>query len=515
MTQQVPYVENHFVLDSPYNITFQEALLMEDEAFGRWALAFRRTIKKAWDDHGVPPIGARSEDEISRQFQQLSDFDVDGFLHSDALTFEENVILNTSTIGTVCNQFFPTMLKTRDISAANLVGVSVYDYFASNKLKEAFIEKMRDRLQRDDIYLYSTRVEKSTPGHGVSAETGRQWIERFNQRPNRFDRYDYWLEPKLDKKRFRSRSYLSINNKDAKSLYRKGLIKAHQSQWVHFDKDHEKESYRIRLYDSTKRVFPVAQQVFRKGFGLMPATNFPPLTAKFIYQRFTEHIKDQEQIVVYDPSAGWGGRILGAMSLCQDRNIHYVGNDPNEDHWMDDLGISKYAYLANYFNSVIRYPKKNTYEIFTTGSEIIGKHRRFHKYKGQIDFVFTSPPYFAAEAYSEDASQSYKKFDNYAAWRDGFLRRTLEIAVEYLKRKRYLCWNIADVALGGKMLPMESDTREILESLGMEYQGIYKMALKATTATHKLKHGMPTTRNFCNVNGVFKKYEPVFVYWKK
>jgi len=26
---------------------------------------------------------------------------------------------------------------------------------------------------------------------------------------------------------------------------------------------------------------------------------------------------------------------------------------------------------------------------------------------------------------------------------------------------------------------------------------------------------MPTTRNFCNVNGVFKKYEPVFVFWKR
>ena len=515
MKQQVPYIENNFVLDSPYNITFQQALLMEDDAFRSWALGFRRTIKKAWDDYGVPPMGAQSEDEISKQFQQLVEFDVDSFLQTDSLTYEENVILNTVNIGTACNQFFPTMLKTRDISAANLVGVSVYDYFASNKLKETFIEKMQEHLQTDDMYLYSTRVEKSTAAHGVSAQTGKAWIETFAKRPNRFDNYDYWLEPKLDKKRFKSRTYLTIKNADVKALYRQGHIKPHQAEWVHFNKDHEKMSYRVRLYDTRKKVFPMAQQVFRKGFGLMPATNFPPLSAKFIYQTFTEHIKDQDQIVVYDPSAGWGGRILGAMSLCNDRNIHYVGNDPNQDHWMDELGITKYAFLANYFNSVIRSTHQNTYEIFTTGSEIIDKDRRFHKYKGQIDFIFTSPPYFAAEAYSEDASQSYKKFDNYAAWRDGFLRRTLEIAVEYLKRKRYLCWNIADVALGGKMLPMESDTREILEDLGMEYKGLYKMALKATTATHKLKHSMPTTRNFCNVNGVFKKYEPVFVFWKK
>nr|BCU99788.1 MAG: hypothetical protein CM15mV30_0840 [uncultured marine virus] len=33
------------------------------------------------------------------------------------------------------------------------------------------------------------------------------------------------------------------------------------------------------------------------------AVNFPPLTAKFLYEKYTEHFKDQEQIRIWDPSA--------------------------------------------------------------------------------------------------------------------------------------------------------------------------------------------------------------------
>ena len=70
--------------------------------------------------------------------------------------------------------------------------------------------------------------------------------------------------------------------------------------------------------------------------------NFPPMTAKYLYERFTEDIKDQEVIKIYDPSAGWGGRILGAMSVRDDRNIHYIGTDTNVDNYLPD-GSSKYS----------------------------------------------------------------------------------------------------------------------------------------------------------------------------
>ena len=179
-----------------------------------------------------------------------------------------------------------------------------------------------------------------------------------------------------------------------------------------------------------------------------------------------------------DPSAGWGGHILGGMSVADDRNIHYIGTDPNTDHTVilqDVPKSTKYAELAKFFNEKTYrgnglFPHTNTYEIHQVGSET------FECEENSIDMVFTSPPYFAKEAYSDDEEQSYKKFDQYEAWVEGF-RPTLTNAYKYLKSDRYLLWNIADAKFGNKMLPLESDSINICKELGFEYVTMLKMAL--------------------------------------
>ena len=52
--------------------------------------------------------------------------------------------------------------------------------------------------------------------------------------------------------------------------------------------------------------------------------------------------------------------------------------------------------------------EKNTFHYFQEGSEHIGNHPDFQQYKGKLDMVFTSPPYFDREQYSEDEEQSFK-----------------------------------------------------------------------------------------------------------
>ena len=91
---------------------------------------------------------------------------------------------------------------------------------------------------------------------------------------------------------------------------------------------------------------------------------------------------------MYDPSSGWGGRILGAM--CTDRELHYVGTDPNPDN----VGI--YESVAEYYNTHCFQSnpfwgkdKPNTYEVFQDGSEVISDNPKFEKYKNSFDFVFT------------------------------------------------------------------------------------------------------------------------------
>ena len=95
------------------------------------------------------------------------------------------------------------------------------------------------------------------------------------------------------------------------------------------------------MYKRDTRIFPAALQVFRLGLG-QPAVNFPPLTAKLLYEKYTKHVEGD--LVIYDPSSGWGGRILGAMS--SNRKIHYIGTDPNPDNYDP---INRYEYVGDFY----------------------------------------------------------------------------------------------------------------------------------------------------------------------
>jgi hypothetical protein len=216
---------------------------------------------------------------------------------------------------------------------------------------------------------------------------------------------------------------------------------------------------------------------------------------------------------VYDPSAGWGGRILGAMSSL--KRIHYIGTDPNTDNYIDELGKSRYEYVADFFNNEVLETNpfweedKNTYHLFQDGSEFIGNNPEFQTYKGTLDLVFTSPPYFDREQYSEDEEQSYKLYPKYDSWRDGFLKPTLVNAFDSLREDRYLLWNIADIKVGKIYHPLEQDSIDILLSLGAEYQGKLKMLMTSMVGVDQ-----SNVKNAVKINGTYLKYEPIFIFYK-
>jgi len=79
-----------------------------------------------------------------------------------------------------------------------------------------------------------------------------------------------------------------------------------------------------------------------------------------------------------------------------------------------------------------------------------------------------------------------------------------------------LLWNIADAKFGADMLPLEKDSKDILESLGMQFKGVVKMALAQMPGGNRIDSdtGLPKAKNFCKVNGMWLKYEPIFVFYK-
>ena len=274
--------------------------------------------------------------------------------------------------------------------------------------------------------------------------------------------------------------------------------------------------FRIRVYginESAKRVLPLIYRHLELGAGIAP-NNFPSAIARLLYKYATDRCIDQKEIIIYDPSMGFGGRLLGALSL-RDRSIHYIGTDPNTENWIKELGISRYEYMARIFKSHVRYGKEFKGTYICSGSEDVANNEDFKKYKGKVDFVFTSPPYFSAEIYSNEPTQSSIKYRDYDSWRDFFLRPTLTTAATWLRSDRLLAINIADITIGSTQYPLESDTVSILRELGLRYEVKLKMVL-AVSPSMKLSKGsrQPTMKNFCVINGKWRKYEPIFVFYK-
>jgi DNA modification methylase len=146
------------------------------------------------------------------------------------------------------------------------------------------------------------------------------------------------------------------------------------------------------------------------------------------------------------------------------------------------------------------------------GSELIGNNPGFQKYKGKLDFVFTSPPYFNREQYSTDETQSFKAYSEYEDWRKNFLFPTLKTAYEYLKNDRYILWNIASIKIGkDTYFDLEGDSRKILEHLGCEYKGKYKMLMTRMIGLDPSKSGI---LNSVKHQNKAYKFEPIFVFYK-
>ena len=524
MTTKHFYERNDWLLKHETNKTFDQVLGMTDDEFKQWFVDLRKAVVYAWDTMGIPPRVGYNEDDIASQFRQMYGFPVHEFEQVDELTGSKDVIRNTSVVGNAANQWFPTMMKTRINYTKNDDGRSIYDHFANEELLDKTLKYAYRHFKRDSFYHYSAPIKR---GQEIAVGTlthivkdAESFIEWFESKARQYGTHDYWIDQRKDEdqeytgynEELKNTKWIKITKDQIDALnIPKGCL-------TNLSSDRPAGSYQIRIFELGQKLFPVGLKAFRVSW-CQYAVNFPPLTAKYLYEKFTKHVQNQDRIVVYDPSSGWGGRILGAMSVRSNTPIHYIGTDPNTDHSIDG-DSTKYADLANFYNAAknagVLFQDAHTFDIYQLGSEVIRENKGFRKYRGKVDMVFTSPPYFAKEAYSEDPTQSYKKFGQYEAWRDGFLRPTLETAVEWLNNDRYLLWNIADAKFGPDMLPLEGDSRSILESLGMVYKGVLKMSLAQMPGGNRLdtETGLPKAKNFCKVNGIWLKYEPIFVFYK-
>jgi hypothetical protein len=236
---------------------------------------------------------------------------------------------------------------------------------------------------------------------------------------------------------------------------------------VFFDDD----KLRAALTKAVHRHDHISDRVIRTAVslygGARAVSNFPPMIAAKLYRRFAG-----DDAVVYDPCGGWGGRMLGAAIAPNIR--HYICTEVSK---LSVIGLEQLAgNLTSFITSdVIEAPAETFCEL------------------SDIDMVFTSPPYFDHEKYSDDQDQSYIKYPTQNEWVDGFLFPLIKNALRMLRSGGVLALNIADVPTFSMLT---ATTMRLALEVGFKHEVTLPIFIRSTDGQQR------------------KRIEPVFIFYK-
>lgn len=220
--------------------------------------------------------------------------------------------------------------------------------------------------------------------------------------------------------------------------------------------------------------------VLRKILGTYKDTrrvsNFRPAVAKAIYDKFTT-----QNAKILDISAGYGGRLLGSMAL----NRNYIGYEPSS-HQFD--GLNKMIHSIKSLG--LTDSKIELHQVCAEDSMQSEK-------AGSFDLIFTSPPYFDLEQYSDEYTQSYLRYPSYSEWREKFLWVIIEQSYRLLTTNGLLILNVANT----RKAPIANDTKHIAT-------GFFRLI-----ATYYLRMAVLPFHK-CNNNSLPYRHEPIYVFEK-
>jgi len=174
---------------------------------------------------------------------------------------------------------------------------------------------------------------------------------------------------------------------------------------------------------------------------------FKAFTAKYIFKKYGA-------TKVLDPTAGWGGRMLGAWSL----DIDYTGIDTNTN--MKPAYDGMIEHLNNFHDGWTFTEPSNLNMIWDNSLNV-----DFSKL--DYDFVFTSPPYVNMELYEN--MTPWKTNEDF--YKDFFIP-LWEKCLRDIKKGGKVCFNISPkmyddaISFGLKPCDIEED---LLQQLGQQH----------------------------------------------
>lgn len=204
-------------------------------------------------------------------------------------------------------------------------------------------------------------------------------------------------------------------------------------------------------------------------------SNFRPTAAAAIY----DVLLPFDESIVWDPCMGYGGRLLGAVKA--DKVKMYIGTEPNTATF-NKLTVIKNELQQTAQGSAMNYDLINSpledYENLSCNG---------------VDLVFTSPPYFDTEKYSNETTQSWVRYSDYEQWKEKFLKVLIDKAFYCLRPKTgILALNVKDCK---NCIDLESSTINYALKRGFVLKRVHKYLLS-------------------NYNGKRSNFEPIFEFWK-
>lgn len=237
--------------------------------------------------------------------------------------------------------------------------------------------------------------------------------------------------------------------------------------WYHPTKNKKGE-----IVPGVNEAFNLSFKMFVQGCRSMRLISqismFKPEISKYITMKYT-----QPGEVVFDPSCGFGARLLGCMSSGR----KYIGTDP--------LTTESLEKMARHFNFDV-----NNYKLIKSGSEF------YCGEENSVDFSYSSIPYFDQEVYSSDDAQAYNKGEDY------FYNVYWENTVK----------NVKHMLKPGKLFGVNITTKfpkvvEIAKKHFGEPVEIFKLKLVRSHLTKKKLHESEGKEAL--------KYEPIYLFRNK
>lgn len=207
------------------------------------------------------------------------------------------------------------------------------------------------------------------------------------------------------------------------------------------------------------------RKAIRTASGVQAVSNFRPVAAASIYHKYAN------DGVVWDMSCGYGGRLIGALASGSVKK--YIGTDPCE---LTYKGLKNIEDDFSHIDMDI--------DLNMVGSENFVPDE-------EVDLCFTSPPYFNTEEYSNEQTQSWKKYPTKKEWLEGFLRKTMQNCYRCLKSDGLMMINIANVKAYSNL---ETDVLRMAYLENFKIEDILLLRLSS-------------------IMGGFK-YEPIFIFRK-